>query len=126
MAFISVFIGGGAGSFSRYLLSKFINDTANTLFPLGTFVVNIIGCFVIGFLFSAFEETLVQPERRLLLITGFLGGFTTFSSFGLETVKLLKGNDIMHAFLNVTLNVAAGLVFVVLDMLSAALLVKRK
>ena len=126
MVFLAVFFGGGIGSLSRYLLGKYINNYSNTLFPLGTFLVNIIGCFVIGFLFTTFEEIIVSREIRLILITGFLGGFTTFSSFGLETINLLKGNEISHAIMNVFFNIIIGLTFVILGMLLAALVIKKK
>ena len=126
MGILAVFIGGGAGSVSRYLLGRFINDHGNILFPLGTLAVNITGCLIIGFLFSLFGKVLVPSETRLLLITGFLGGFTTFSSFGLETVNLLKENGTVPALLNISLNVIIGLVFVLVGMALAGLLLGNR
>jgi CrcB protein len=62
-------------------------------FPLGTFIINVLGCFCIGFLGGLSERTTIDPNLRLLLQTGFLGGFTTFSSFGLETFQLLHRGE---------------------------------
>lgn len=126
MEALAVFLGGGVGSLSRYLLSKYVNGAASTLFPLGTFAVNALGCFAIGFLFTAFEERLAPPELRLLLVTGFLGGFTTFSSFGLETVNLAKGGETFLSLVNVAASVVAGLALVIAGMAVAGLLFKRK
>lgn len=126
MGILAVFIGGGLGSASRYLVGKLANAAGAASFPLGTFVVNAVGCFLIGFLFAAFEERAVPTELRLLTITGFLGGFTTFSSFGLETVNLLKGGETGLALANVALSVALGLAFVVLGMAAAGLVLKRR
>jgi CrcB protein len=126
MGFLAVFFGGGLGSLSRFLLSKLINENANTLFPVGTLIVNIAGCFIIGFAFSLFEKFVVPSEIRLLLITGFLGGFTTFSSFGLETINLIKGNELVSAVLNVLASIILGLLFVVLGMLLASVLFRKR
>jgi len=122
----AVFLGGGAGSLSRYLLSGMINQVSHVLLPVGTFFVNIFGCFLIGFLFTMLEELVVPSEVRLLLITGFLGGFTTFSSFGLETVNLLKGNETFFGLLNILLSIVIGLLFVILGMALSSLVFKRK
>ena len=126
MGFLAVFLGGGAGSVLRFLLSKYINDISNALFPVGTLFVNVVGCFIIGFLFTVFEEMVVPSEIRLLLMTGFLGGFTTFSSFGLETVNLVKENGALPALLNISLNIITGLIFVVLGIILAGLLFRKR
>lgn len=126
MGLLAVFFGGGMGSLSRYLLSKFVNDHTNVLFPVGTLAVNITGCLIIGFLFSTFGKIVVPSETRLLLITGFLGGFTTFSSFGLESVNLLKENGAFPALLNIALNLVIGLAFVLLGMGLATLLFRER
>lgn len=93
MPFIIVFVGGGTGSLCRYLMSMGIAALWGGSFPLGTFLINILGCFCIGFLGGLSERTTIDPNLRLLLQTGFLGGFTTFSSFGLETFQLLHRGE---------------------------------
>lgn len=126
MGVLAVFLGGGAGSVSRFLLSKFVNDHANVLFPVGTLAVNAAGCLAIGFLFSFFGKIMVPSETRLLLITGFLGGFTTFSSFGLESINLFRQNGINPALLNIVLNLVLGLIFVLAGMGLAGLLFRQR
>ncbi len=85
-------LGGFAGSVARYLLSGLaLHATAPGKFPLGTFAVNVIGCLVAGLLAGLVEKHgLFSAETRLFLFTGLLGGFTTFSAFGLETLYLLR------------------------------------
>lgn len=92
-------LGGAAGAVSRYLLGGWIlHHTVAAKFPWSTFTVNAIGCLVIGLL-SGFVERLewFTPQMRLLLFTGLLGGFTTFSAFGLETVYLLRRGELVVA-----------------------------
>lgn len=117
MDFLLVFIGGGIGSVCRFgvnlLTVKFL---PLGVFPLGTFAVNMLGCFLIGILaYLAGERAIIPSHMKLLLTVGFLGGFTTFSSFGLETFDLLRhghygfgfGNAITQLILG-TLGVWAG------------------
>jgi CrcB protein len=80
-------LGGGAGSILRYLCSRWLN----TNFPYGTLVINILGCLVIGILWGLFTRQ-VDEQKRLLLVTGFCGGFTTFSTFGFESVQMMMEN----------------------------------
>jgi fluoride exporter len=104
--FIVVFIGGGIGAAARYWLSGTIARTSGSSFPLGTITVNVVGCFFIGFLMTAFEERfLVTPSLRLFLTIGILGGFTTFSTFGYETIAMLKDAEFFYAAVNVLLSV---------------------
>ena len=93
MTFLFVFLGGGTGSLARYLLSLGVGSLWDGGFPLGTFLINLLGCFGIGLLGGLSERAILDPNLRLLLQTGFLGGFTTFSSFGLETVQLLRQTE---------------------------------
>lgn len=106
-----VALGGALGSVARYKLSGWIlHHTIDWKFPAGTFAVNVIGCLVAGVLAGLAEKHgLLSPDVRLLLFTGVLGGFTTFSAFGLETMFLLKRGDIMVAGLNIVLSVLVGL-----------------
>lgn len=125
MEILVVFLGGGLGSISRFMLSKFMNEWLNVLLPIGTFTVNIVGCFIIGFLFSLFEKITVSGELRLLLITGFLGGFTTFSSFSLETINLIRNSEYSAALINILGNLILGLAFVIIGMLASGFLIRR-
>lgn len=103
--------GGFAGSVLRYLLSGFIQQlTKSAVFPYGTLAVNLAGCFVIGFL-SQLAETrgVFTPETRALVFVGFLGGFTTFSTFGNESLNLLRAGENAYALLNAALHLLFGL-----------------
>jgi fluoride exporter len=100
--FLVVFLGGGVGSALRYWLSGSVYRFVQPTFPYGTLVVNISGCFLIGFLMAVFEERfVVQPLLRLFLTLGILGGFTTFSTFSYETVELLREGSMLSGLLNV-------------------------
>ena len=107
-----VALGGALGSVARYKLSGWIlHHTTDWRFPAGTFAVNVIGCLVAGVLAGLAErQGLFSPEARLLLFTGVLGGFTTFSAFGLETMFLLRRGEVLIAGSNIVLSVLAGLV----------------
>lgn len=106
-----VAMGGALGSVARYKLSGWVlHHTLDWRFPAGTFVVNVLGCLVAGVLAGLAEKHhLLSAEVRLLLFTGVLGGFTTFSAFGLETMFLLKRGDWPVAAANVVVSVLAGL-----------------
>jgi CrcB protein len=106
-----VALGGAIGSVARYKLSGVIlHHAIDWRFPLGTFTVNVVGCLVAGVLAGLAEmHDMFSPDTRLLLFTGILGGFTTFSAFGLETMFLLKKGEFLIAGANVVLSVAAGL-----------------
>ncbi len=91
-AALLIALGGALGSVARWLLSGWVQDlTPSSTFPWGTFAVNAVGSFAIGALLSlAFERALVPPNARLFLVTGVLGGFTTFSALSYETLQLLR------------------------------------
>ncbi|MCB5191455.1 fluoride efflux transporter CrcB [Methylobacillus arboreus] len=107
-----VALGGAIGSVARFKLSGFILHQAIHLkFPLGTFVVNIVGCLIIGMLAGLGERWGGFPAAwKVFLFTGVVGGFTTFSAFGLETMLLLKSGELLIALLYVTLSIVVGLV----------------
>jgi CrcB protein len=110
-ALILVALGGAIGSVARFKLSGYVlHHTIDWRFPAGTFAVNVIGCLVAGFLAGLAEKyDLMSAETRLLLFTGILGGFTTFSAFGLETMFLLRRGEVLIAGANIFLSVAMGL-----------------
>ena len=96
---ILVFLGGGIGSVCRFLVSRWITGiTAPNLFPYGTFIVNITGCFLIGFIVCYLTEGrlgMATVPWRLFLVTGICGGYTTFSAFSNENVTLLENQQIL-------------------------------
>lgn len=114
MNLLLVGVGGFIGSIGRYVLAGAIHQVLHSAaFPYGTMVVNIVGCFVIGFL-NGLAETrqMLSPELRLFLLIGLLGGFTTFSTFGYETMALLRASQIGAALANVLVQVTVGLLCV--------------
>lgn len=104
---ILLIAGGGAfGAVARYLLSDAVQNATSGSFPIGTLVVNALGCFLIGLFGYALLEGPVtaRPEFRLALLVGVLGGFTTFSTFGWETVELFRAGNTRGAALNIVLS----------------------
>ncbi|CAN5860017.1 fluoride efflux transporter CrcB [soil metagenome] len=110
MELVWVGIGGGIGAIARYAMGKGITERANSLFPYGTFTVNLLGAFLIGVLFALLVERGVgHPHLRLLLITGFLGGFTTFSAYTIEAITLIEAGSWNTALLYVVASNLLGL-----------------
>jgi CrcB protein len=103
-------IGGGVGSVLRYLISRYVEMQALTSFPLGTFIVNIVGCFIIGVIYGLAIRNMASPEMRILLAAGFCGGFTTFSTFSYETLSLIRDGQPGFALLYIAGSVLAGLI----------------
>lgn len=105
-----VALGGAVGAVSRYLLSGWVLHYAGDWrFPVGTFAVNIVGCFIIGVLGAlVVKHDLFSANSRLFLFTGVVGGFTTFSSFGLETFYLLRRDEVLIAGGYVVSSVVVG------------------
>lgn len=101
---VFIAIGGGAGAVSRYLISKGINMLSIGIFPYGTLAVNITGAFLIGFLFSFFNDLAIPVHYKSMITVGFLGAFTTFSTYSLESVNLLMSGEYKTAALNILLN----------------------
>ena len=103
---VAVGAGGAVGSVLRYVLSSVVVRAMGSTFPYGTVLVNVIGSFVIGLLYVWLMERVgARPELRAFLIVGVLGGFTTFSSFSLETVTLLMQESYTKAVANVVVSV---------------------
>ncbi len=108
---IVLLVGFGSfiGGMSRYLVTLFVQNKILSTFPYGTLAVNIIGCFLIGVIYGLSERGNVNPEWRLFLATGIMGGFTTFSSFSNETVSMLRDAEYLPAFSYVAFSVIVGL-----------------
>ncbi len=105
-----VFVGGGLGSVARYLTGIYVSKFWHSTFPIGTFSINIIGCFIIGVVYGLSEKYgWLTPQLRLLLATGFCGGYTTFSTFALENLRLLQTNQLIPFFLYALLSFVLGL-----------------
>jgi CrcB protein len=104
-----VFLGGGAGAVVRYIAGIAIMQRFGGLFPLGTFAINVTGSFLIGVLMTLFTQRLdLSPNWRFLLVIGFLGGYTTFSSFEYETIQAVRQGALGMGILNVAASVLAG------------------
>ena len=114
MHWVLLFAGGGLGAVLRFALALWVDERLPVAFPWGTFSVNVVGCFAIGVIATLADEgELLRPATRLFLITGLLGGFTTFSTFGMETWQLVQDRAAALAILNAVGSLAAGLAAVV-------------
>ena len=106
-ALIYVFIGGGVGSIFRFMISNYAHKLPMAgCFPLGTLLANVLGCFCIGIFSSLFKE---NEYLKYLLVTGFCGGFTTFSTFSMENITLWQSGQYGILVLYLTLSIALGL-----------------
>jgi CrcB protein len=126
---LAVALGGACGSWARWWLGGWVQRRSSTasgalaLLPAGTLAVNLLGCLIIGFLASLLEErSTLDPAVRIFLLVGVLGGFTTFSSFGLETMALVRGGNLALAIGNVLGSVGGGLAGVWIGAVAARLL----
>lgn len=106
--YLLVMIGGATGSLMRYVLATAIMNRFGGRFPLGTVLINISGSFLIGFILTALTVRQSHPNLRLLLVVGFLGGYTTFSSFEWETLGLVQDGGRWLGLLNVVGSVLLG------------------
>lgn len=110
-------IGGAVGSVMRYILGSIGSHYFKGTFPFATFITNFLGCLIIGLLISYFDKNgELNPSLKLLLITGFCGGFTTFSTFAAENVQLLENGNYGLLFANVVGSVVLGMGGVMLGM----------
>lgn len=110
MQIITVALGGAMGAVSRFLVGNIVGKALGSAWPYGTFIINIVGCFCMGVLMTVIVERQLLPAAwRLFLCVGFLGGFTTFSSFGYETISLINNGKLLEAIAYVSGSVLLGL-----------------
>jgi CrcB protein len=103
---LAVFIGGGLGSLARYGVSNAVANTINTTLPFATLFSNIASCLILGAGLYFYPEKIAENSMfRLLLITGFCGGFSTFSTFSFETVELFRSGNIFYGIANIAVSV---------------------
>ncbi len=120
-----VFAGGGLGALARWWLSSVIQKYTTPFFPWGTLAVNLLGSLLLGFIMGASRlYGVFTREQRLLLATGFAGGFTTFSTFSYETFMLLTESP-LYGLANIALNVLGGLAAVYLGIVAARAIYTR-
>lgn len=119
---IWVGIGGGVGSILRYLSTVFVSKLFSGQFPLAILCVNILGCLIAGFIMGLVgKQPTVNQEVRHLLITGFCGGYTTFSAFAVDNVNLFQSGNSLIAFLYITVSIVLSLLAVWLGLFLAKL-----
>lgn len=120
MQYLLVGVGGALGAISRLVVSSWLAQRLDPGFPYGTFGVNLTGSLVLGFIMTlSIERTVLPPEVRTLVAVGFVGAYTTFSTYSYETVQLLLAGSIWRAAVNILASTAAGLVAVLAGMVLA-------
>lgn len=110
---LALFAGGGIGTLCRYFISSQSGRLVESGFPVGTTVVNLSGSFAIGFLWALMELINISPNLRAFIFIGFLGGYTTFSTYMLENLSLLRGNEMKAVVTNILFSNIAGLLLVI-------------
>ncbi len=111
MTALAVALGGALGALGRWSATSWIQTRTGLAFPWGTLAVNVVGALLLGVAYGAFEQLRLPPELRAFLTVGFLGAFTTFSTFSYETVLLMQGGHTARAVGYVAGSVIAGIVF---------------
>ena len=120
MRYLLVLAGGGTGALARYVAASAIMTRFGGKFPLGTLTINVTGSFLIGFLMTMLTERFqLDPQWRLLLVVGFVGGYTTFSSFEWETFTAVRDGALWAAMLNIVSSVVLGCMAVWLGVMLA-------
>lgn len=129
---ILLMLGGALGTAARYGLNGWVSGFQTkhyafpAVFPLGTMTVNVLGCFIVGFLAALSDETFgrawIKPEWRDFLIIGFCGGFTTFSSYGIQTLNLARDGEWLMGAINIAASNFLGLLAVYLGLVAGRLL----
>ena len=123
---ILVIIGGGIGSAARFGLSTWVNQfmQVKSIFPYGTLTVNLAGSFLAGLIWGLSTESTMKPETRIFLLVGFMGGFTTFSSYALESYNLFNNGEIKNALINILVNNIGSLMLVIAGVILAKYILK--
>lgn len=124
MIVLYVALGGAAGAVARYGVGGWIHGVVGPSFPWGTFVVNVVGSFLLGFSVAFLDGLPVGPETRAMVTVGFLGAFTTFSTYSYETVALLRGGEWTRGVLYSLGSLTLGLLGVLLGVAAGALLLR--
>ncbi|MCK5266910.1 MAG: fluoride efflux transporter CrcB [Spirochaetes bacterium] len=117
-------LGGSLGATFRYLISKNIQSVFNTTLPIGTLFVNAGGSFLIGFVFYFFDYVIISRDIKSFLTIGFLGAFTTFSTYSLETINLFRDGEIKLGITNLLLNNILCLVMVIIGIITSRFIFK--
>ena len=118
--YLMVVIGGGLGSALRFWVGSYVSERLGTRFPYGTFVINITASFLIGFILTVLaEKTDWNPNWRYLIPIGFIGGYSTFSTFEFESFRAFQNGEILITGLNIGLSVVLGFVSVWLGVITA-------
>ncbi len=109
-----VFLGGGIGSVVRFGISEFVKSNFKSIFPIATLLSNVFSCIILALAIGFFAEKITaNPSLKMLIIIGFCGGFSTFSTFSYETVELMRSGNLIVAIANILVSVAVcvGLVY---------------
>lgn len=105
-----VFLGGGLGSIARYGIAALVSNNFKTFFPLATFLSNVLSCLILAIAIVVFSEKFItNPGLRIFILVGFCGGFSTFSTFGFETVELIRSGNMLLAIANIVISVTVCL-----------------
>jgi len=111
--YLYIAAGGAFGAVARFFLSTWVYNRTQQNFPYGTFLVNLVGCFLLGLFYTIFlQKSAVNPQIRSMITVGFLGAFTTFSTFSLETLNIIKEGNIGIGLLYVGSSIFLGILFV--------------
>lgn len=108
LKYVMVGVGGFLGAIARYIVGTYIGNRFGVRFPYGTFVINMSGSFLVGFILALLARTTASPHWRYLIPIGFIGAYTTFSTFEYETLRAIQDGQIATGLLNVALSVIVG------------------